>query len=162
MAFLWTPDPSEPLFEGLETTIDLALSISVSADETDATATEPKITVWSLSGTESLIGKAQATLSDTELILFLEDLNGAIPIISIEYCYPNSTLVNRVSDWDSLPSEPIQIIRYQKSSDSPKTLSISVTAEDSDGISETAVYSIVVQGEYSSGRDRLLAALTRN
>jgi len=162
MAFVWTPEPREPLFEGLETTKDLILSVSVGADETDAEATPPKVVFWSLIGDDAITAKAQATQTDDTLTLFFKDLEGAIPIIGIEYCFPSSAVINTANNWGDLPDDPIQVVSYRKSADSPKILTLSVTAIDDDDNSETVAYSIMVQGEYSSDRDKLLAVLADN
>lgn len=159
MAFIWTPEPTEPLFEGLESEKNLSLAVSVSGDLEAIPPSNPKITDWSLSGSETLASKAQVTQADSDLTLYFESLDGALPILTIDYLFPEGNNLFSVTNWGDLPSTPIQVINYQKDPSSPKTLTLSITATDEAGISETVDYQIIVQGDYTPGKNKLLEAL---
>lgn len=161
MPFLWTPEPAEPLFEGLETAQNLTLNIAVTPDAEAAVPSVPKITQWQLTGSDTLIQKAQSTQTDDSLTLFFADLDGALPILSIDYLFPAGLEVFSVNNWGDLPDQTLQIFNYQKDSSSPKTLQLIVTATDETGQSETVRYKIIVHGDYSAGKDALTSIIKR-
>jgi hypothetical protein len=161
MAFIWTPEPAEPLFEGLESEQNLSLAVSVAGDLEAIPPSTPKITHWVLSGSETLASKAQVTQTDSDLTLYFDNLDGALPILTIDYLFPTSSEVFSVTNWGDLPSIPIQLVNYRKDANSPKILTLSISATDDTGMSETVEYQIIVQGDYTPGKNALIEVLNR-
>ncbi|WP_319557907.1 hypothetical protein [Thiomicrorhabdus sp.] len=159
MAFIWTPEPTEPLFEGAETATEVTLSIAVAGDPEAIPPSLPKITAYQISGSNSLQLKAQIKQDDTKITLYFADFEGALPILAIDYQLVDTTVIERVYRFEDLPDQKIQVINYQKDPSSPKTLTLEVTATDDAGWSESASYQIIVRADYTPGKNKLLEVL---
>lgn len=99
----------------------------------------------------TLVEGANATLTVT-----FPSFNGMVPILGIDYLLGGS--LGTVTDWAAVPAEASQIISYRKQASQPIEYTLTVTVEDSVE-SASATYLIVVDPNYTGGRDSLIAAV---
>ncbi|MCS4503894.1 hypothetical protein NYO91_07360 [Arhodomonas aquaeolei] len=152
----WSPEPGE-LFTLPETAEDVSYAITVEVEEEDAATGEPQvIAVENYTGTITpeqtvmdIAGSADA------LTVSADSLVGLFPIESIEYLLGGE--LGEVDDWGDLPAEAEEVIAFKPSTDTEYTFTLDVTAHLEDGTTESASYELVVQQDWTAGRDRLKA-----
>lgn len=81
---------------------------------------------------------------------------GMIPILGIDYLLGGT--IGTVTDWSAVPEEATQIISYRKQASQPIEYTLTLTVEDTMGPA-SATYTIVVDPNYTGGRDSLIAAV---
>src|SRR5690625_4320160 len=153
----WTPNPGE-LFRLPETARQVAYPVSVVVEESDpaggAGAPVPVL------GYQGVITPEQPVLSVTDtgeaLTVSAETLAGLFPIDGIDYLLAG--VLERAISWDTLPNEAEEIVAFKASTDRERAYVLAVTAQLADGSEVGAEYSLIVQQDWTAGRDRLKEA----
>ena len=85
-------------------------------------------------------------------------LSGLFGIVFIDYQENRNT--TRVLTWDDLPSSADEIIEFRPSGKTERAYWLKVTAHLSDGGAEAANYTMIINQDWTAGRDRLLEEMS--
>lgn len=154
----WSPEPGE-LFTLPETAEDVSHAITVEVEEEDAATGEPQvIAVEQYTGT---VTPDQSVLAIGEgpdaLTVSADSLVGLFGIDGIEYLLGGE--LGQADAWDELPAEAEEIVSFKPSTEVERTYTLTVTAHLEDGSQESADYDMIIQQDWTAGRDRLVEAV---
>lgn len=153
MAFVWTPEPSEPLYTGSESlTSPLIFNISVADDPESPNPTPPVIKTVSIPPNVPDITYTGLNTSSITLTVAGFGLLYPIEIKTVDF---ETQVITTRTDF-TLPVGS-KITSYTKDTNSPRTLTIGVTAG-----TETAQYTLIVSADYSSNLSSFLQAVQQS
>ena len=93
------------------------------------------------------------TASPTGVIVHSAGLAGLFGIDFIDYL--RGGVVSRAASWEALPADAEQIIEFRPSKLTSRSYQLMITARLSNGDAVQAGYAIVIQQDWTAGRDRL-------
>lgn len=150
----WSPAAPE-LFRLPETAGAIEYAITATVQDTDPTSGLP--VPVAVSGYQGEITPAQSLMVVTSgtdaLTVTAHSLAGLFPFDSLEYLQDGK--LEQVATWAALPADAEEIIAYKPSRDTERAFTLAVTATLEDGSEESTSYALVIQQDWSAGRDRL-------
>lgn len=150
----WSPAAPE-LFRLPETAGAIEHAITAIVQETDpATGLPAPIAV---TGYHGEISPAQPLLTVTPgasaLTVSAATLAGLFPFESLEYLRGGQ--LEQVGTWEELPADAEDLVAYRPSRATERAYTLTATATLADGSEESTAYALVIQQDWSAGRDRL-------
>jgi hypothetical protein len=150
MALLWTPEPTDPLYNGSESIPQpLIFTVEVSLPPEDTSGETP--TIDDVSIPESMPQITVSGIGTSSTTISIPNFNGLYPIEIKIVDFENQTTTTQTNF--NVPSGS-KIFSYTKDSSTPKTLNIDVTSGE-----ETVTYQLIVAGDFSSNLSSFLQAV---
>jgi hypothetical protein len=153
----WSPDSSDTLPQLSESDTNVKLTFSVSDDSDSGSSVTYTIKTIDISP-NGLSSFFTQSISDNTATLIANSLAGSFPILNIRYRL-NDKMYN-INNWDDLPINASHITEYSKDPNTPKQITITISADGSDKSTVTNSWTYTLNGNYSSGIDKFLHELS--
>ncbi len=170
MSVVWTPDPAAvPWFSVYAheswgpRTISAQVEAPAGGGEGDASgggATTPPASITGYACTvspDTLDGLVVAASASGVAISAPDGLAEAFPMIDLEYQINRAEF--HITKWEDLPQEADEMIAYHPDPSSQRDWTITVTAELSDGTSETGAFVLRLLQNFDPGKEALKEAV---
>lgn len=142
----WSPDPAEPLISVLSSVYPVSASVTASSEE----------------GGASIVGydldadapeQISVSYSGSILTVDVPHWEGIFPPAAIRYVIGDELVT--ITDWDDLPPEAREVVKFHAHSTPVYTYALTVQASSPEGMTSSETYTIEVLCDYSLGRDTL-------